>query len=140
MYDRGVVELAEIKYRILHLLPISSLLSLSTFLLYLVYRLKCLLPAVVADRSNLINSALYLVAELGFLCQSLTFSLYRLMLNLSTWFLEPSFTLSVFQWWKQSSPPSSFRQQQPTTCRRLNHLRWRGSRNSHTHHRSCLRH
>ncbi len=39
MYERGIHELADIKYRILHLLPFSSLLSISTLLLYFAFRL-----------------------------------------------------------------------------------------------------
>ena len=71
MDERGIVELAKIKYRILDVLPFSSLLSVATFLLYLACRLKSLFLAdrVVLESGDVINSALYFVAELGFLCK-----------------------------------------------------------------------
>jgi len=69
MYERGIHELADIKYRILHLLPFSSLLSISTFLIYSAFRLKCLLTTHDV-LWNVLNSALYFIAELGLLCKS----------------------------------------------------------------------
>lgn len=71
MYDRGVVELADIKHRVLGILPLSSLLSASTLLLYFAYRLKTLVltDKVVHDPSAVLNSSLYFVTELGLLCQ-----------------------------------------------------------------------
>lgn len=69
MYERGIHELADIKYRVLHLLPFSSLLSISTLLVYFAFRLKCLITAH-DDFWNLLNSTLYFVAELGLLCES----------------------------------------------------------------------
>jgi len=69
MYERGIHELADIKHRILHLLPFSSLLSISTLLIYFAFRLKSLLTTH-ADSWNVLNSALYFVAEWGLLCES----------------------------------------------------------------------
>ncbi len=69
MYERGIHELADIKYRILHLLPFSSLLSISTLLIYFAFRLKCLITAH-DDSWNVLNSTLYFIAEWGLLCES----------------------------------------------------------------------
>ncbi|MDI1484920.1 MAG: hypothetical protein OHK93_000054 [Ramalina farinacea] len=67
MYDRGVVELASIKHRLLTILPLSSLLSASTLLLYFAYRLKTLVltDKIVNDPLAVLNSSLYFVTELG---------------------------------------------------------------------------
>ena len=67
MYDRGVVELASIKHRLLTILPLSSLLSASTLLLYFAYRLKTLVSTdkIIDDPLAVLNSSLYLVTELG---------------------------------------------------------------------------
>ena len=67
MYDRGVVELAGIKHRLLTILPLSSLLSASTLLLYFAYRLKTLVltDKTVHDPLAVLNSSLYFVTELG---------------------------------------------------------------------------
>ena len=72
MYERGIVELADVKYRVLNILPFSSLISVSTLALYVAFRLKCLLSAYYAGKnpSDVVNSGLYFVAELGLLCQS----------------------------------------------------------------------
>ena len=71
MYEPNIVELAGIKYRVLHLLPFSSLLSVSTMLLYLAFRVRCMLTTY-HDGANfpvVFNSVLYFVAEIGLLCE-----------------------------------------------------------------------
>ena len=71
MYDRGVSELKDIKNRVLNILPFSSLLSVSTLLLYFAYRLKTLVLSdkILDDPTSVLNSSLYFIAELGLLCQ-----------------------------------------------------------------------
>lgn len=71
MYEPNVVELARIKYRVLNLLPFSSMMSVSTLLLYLAYRAKSIVTAynINADLSATFNSSLYFIAELGLLCK-----------------------------------------------------------------------
>lgn len=73
MNERDIVELADIKSRVLGLLPFSSLLSVSTLCFYFAYRLKCLLltEKPLDDQLNVLNSALYFVTELGLLCQQI---------------------------------------------------------------------
>lgn len=76
MYERGIQELTDIKYRILHLLPFSSLLSISTFLLYGIFRLKYLVTSSNpnAESGDVFNSTLYFIAELGLLSQYIPYS------------------------------------------------------------------
>ena len=71
MYEQGVVDLADIKSRVLRLLPFSSLFAVASLLVYLAYRLECLYLTgrVTDDPLAVANSLLYFVAELGFLGQ-----------------------------------------------------------------------
>ncbi len=103
MYERGIHELADIKYRILHLLPFSSLLSISTLLLYFAFRLKSLLTTR-NDAWNVLNSALYFVAEWGLLCESsISAYIYASTLTYdSSCLFEPRTPMSVFLRTEQS--------------------------------------
>ncbi len=69
MLEPHIVELAGIKYRILSILPFSSLLSVSALILYLAFRIKYTVVAYTANDSlsTVFNSLLYFVAELGLL-------------------------------------------------------------------------
>ncbi len=69
MHEPHIVELAGIKYRVLSILPFSSLLSVSTLILYLALRIKYTVVAYTADDSlsTVFNSLLYFVAESGLL-------------------------------------------------------------------------
>ncbi len=74
MYEPNIVELAGIKYRVLHLLPFSSLLSVSTMLLYLAFRVRCMVTTYNHDANFpvVFISVLYFVAEIGLLCEYCT--------------------------------------------------------------------
>lgn len=67
MREPHAVELAGIKYRVLNLLPFSSLLSVSTLLAYFAARVFQLaqLYRTRVDRLDVVNSILYLITELG---------------------------------------------------------------------------
>lgn len=67
MYEPDIVELASIKYRVLHVLPFSSLLSVSTMLLYLAFRVRYMVSTYNggANFPVMFNSVLYLVTEIG---------------------------------------------------------------------------
>ena len=71
MYEPNIVELAGIKYRVLSILPFSSLLSVSTLSIYLIYRIWYMITTFTDGGSLAIflNSFLYFVAELGLLCK-----------------------------------------------------------------------
>ena len=68
MYEPNIVELVRIKYRVLSLLPFSSLISVSTLVLYLAFRVKCIVMFYAASEclTDVLNSVLYFIAELGF--------------------------------------------------------------------------
>lgn len=74
MYQPNIVELSGIKYRVLHLLPFSSLLSVSTLLLYFAFRVRCMVTTYAdgANFSAVFISVLYFVAEIGLLCEYCT--------------------------------------------------------------------
>ena len=69
MYEPNIVELATIKYRILSILPFSSLVSVATLISYLAFRVKYTIVAATANdsRSAILNSCLYFISELGLL-------------------------------------------------------------------------
>lgn len=71
MYEPHIVELKRIKYRVLRILPFSSLLSVFTLVLYLAYRAKSIIAASAIDGYHAIalNSTLYYIAELGLFSQ-----------------------------------------------------------------------
>lgn len=71
MYEPNVIELAAIKYRVLHILPFSSLLSIFTLVSYFAIRVLYMFRSYKNDdlRPDVWNSALYLVTEIGLLCK-----------------------------------------------------------------------
>ena len=77
--QRDYEELARIKHRCLGLLPVTSALSTITLMLYLGCRFKTIIETwqLTSDSRATINSALYLVVEIGLLLPNFLNHLFR---------------------------------------------------------------